>query len=118
MTRDLDLFRAILLSVEAQPTGKCWTAVPLLDHSHEDVVGHVRLVADAGLVDATFMSPVNNDVAVVNRITNDGYDFLEASKNLTFWETAKQRLKSVGVPVTAYAVKQILDILVKERLGH
>jgi len=118
MTRDMDLFRAILLSVEAQPTGKHWAAVPLLDHSHEDVVAHVRLVADAGLVEARFVSPVNNDVGVVLRITNDGYDFLEASRQPTFWEKAKQHLKSAGLPLTVYAIRQVFDLLIKERLAH
>jgi hypothetical protein len=33
------------------------------------VVAHVRLVADARLVEARFVSPINNDAAMVLRIT-------------------------------------------------
>jgi hypothetical protein len=103
----MDLFRAILLDVEAQPTGHPWSARPLLDYSLEDVVAHVRLIADAGLVEARFLGPIGNGAAMVLRMTNDGHDFLEASKQLTFWEKAKQRLKSGGLPVTVYAMKQV-----------
>jgi hypothetical protein len=114
----MDLFRAILLDAEAQPTGQPWSARPLLDYSLEDVVAHVRLIADARLVEARFQSPINNDVAEVLRITNDGHDFLEASRQPTLWEKAKQRLKSGGLPLTVYAIKQVFDILIKEHLAH
>lgn len=116
MTRDMDLFRAILLSVEEQPTGTVWSAHPLLDHSVEDVVGHVRLLEDAGLVDARFSSRVGNEDAAIIRITNAGHDFLEASREPTFWQKSKQRLKDSGVPITIYAIKQVFDLLVKEHL--
>jgi hypothetical protein len=118
MTRDMDLFRAILLEVESQPAGKMWSAVPLLEHPTIEVVAHVRLISDAGLVDARFISPVNNEDAFVIRITNDGYDFLEASRQPSFWEKAKERVKSAGVPISVYALKQVFDILIKEHLAH
>jgi hypothetical protein len=114
----MDLFRAILLAVEEYPSGKPWPAVPLLDFPITEVVGHLRLVADAGLVEARFLGPINNEAAMVLRITNDGYDFLEASKQPTLWEKAKEQLKSSGIPLTVYALKQALDMLIKSHFGH
>lgn len=114
----MDLFREILLAIEEQPNGKPWTAKPLMEHSIQDVVGHLRLVHDAGLVEARFIGPMNNDTAFVIRMTNDGYDFLEASKKPTLWEQAKEKLKTSGLPLTAYGLKQVLDALIRARLGH
>jgi Hypothetical protein (DUF2513) len=73
----MDLFRSILLSIEGVPPSSHWTAEPLFDHSAQDVVGHLRLIEDAGLVEARFIGPMNNDTAFVLRMTNAGHDFLK-----------------------------------------
>jgi hypothetical protein len=90
--------------------------VRLREHSVEDVVAHTRLLEDAGLVVARFGSPVGNEFGVILRMTNDGYEFLEDSRQLTFWEKAKEHVKSAGVPLTVYALKQAFDIIVKDKL--
>jgi hypothetical protein len=83
-----------------------------------DVVGHVRLIEDAGLAEARFPSAVGNGAAVIIRLTNAGYDFLEASKQKTLWEKAKEKVKAAGVPVTVYTLQQVLDALIKAHLSH
>jgi hypothetical protein len=80
-----------------------------LDHSTEEVVAHLRLLEDAGYVDARFMGPIDNDTAVILRITHAGYEFLEASRQPTLWEKAKQHVKSVGAPLSLEIVKLAVD---------
>lgn len=112
----MDLFREILLEVEKQPVGASWNATPLLDHSLQEVVAHLRLIQDAGLIDARFLNAVQNDFAHVIRITNEGFDFLEASRQPTMWEKAKQQVKSAGVPVTVYALKLAVETIIKNAI--
>jgi hypothetical protein len=109
MKRDMDLFREILLAAEEMPVSKQWTAQPLLDHPTEEVVAHMRLLKDAGYIDARFIGPTNNDTAILLRITNIGYEFLEASKQPSLWEKAKQQVKSVGAPLSLEILKMALD---------
>jgi hypothetical protein len=114
----MDLFREILLSVEAVPHGQFWSAAPLLGYDIHDVVGHVRLIEDAGLAEARFPSKVGNEAAIVIRLTNAGYDFLEASKQKTLWENAKEKLRAAGIPMTVYTMQQVLDTIIKAHLPH
>jgi hypothetical protein len=112
MQRDMDLFREILLSVEDAPVDSQWSATPLLGHSIQEVVAHVRLIEDAGLVEARYLSTLSNELAVVIRLTNSGYDFLEESRPLTRWEQAKAKMKDNALPMTVSVVKAVLDSLV------
>lgn len=102
--------------MEAVPTGTFWSAKPLLGYDTPDVVGHVRLIEDAGLAEARFSSEVGNEDAVIIRLTNSGYDFLEASKQKTLWEKAKENLKNAGMPITVYTIKHVLDALIHAHL--
>jgi hypothetical protein len=52
MKRDMDLIREILLETEKMPAMEIWTAVPLLGHDLNEVVAHVELAKEAGLIDA------------------------------------------------------------------
>lgn len=112
MKRDMDLFREILLEAERVPSDGMWSARPLLGHDARDVVAHIELLQDAGLVD----SRTRDDDGVILRITNDGHDFLEASKQQTLWETAKAKTKELGVPVTISVLKAILTQLINHAI--
>jgi len=115
MTRDMDLFRTILLAVEEAPTGELWSARPLLGYAIDDVVAHIRLIDDAGLVEARFSCGPD---AVILRLTNAGYDFLEASRPATRWEQAKKIVADRGLPVTIDVVRSVLDLSIKAALSH
>lgn len=114
MQRDMDLFRAILLEVEQTPVGQFWTSKPMLEHSQVEVVEHVRLLGDDGLVEARYA--VGGYQAKILRMTNSGHDFLETSRELKFWEKIKERTKSAAVPVTIAVIKSVSDVLIKEHL--
>lgn len=111
MKRDMDLIRNILLELEGQPAGERWAAKPMNGYAMPDVVEHVKLAHDAHLVDARF---VQSQHAMVLRMLNEGYDFLEASKQQGLWELAKQKLISAGLPLTLDALKTVLTVLISE----
>jgi hypothetical protein len=115
MKRDMDLIRQILLEVEKLPASEMWTATPLLTFNQAEVVAHVQLAIDANLVDARYRLP---DSATILRITNDGYDFLEASKQQSLWDRAKSKITAAGLPLTIYSLKLAMDTLIKDGLSH
>jgi len=113
MKRDMDLIREILLEAEKVPSNGIWTAVPLLGHNLTDVVAHIELLQDAGLVDAR----TRGEDGVILRITNQGHDFLEESRPITRWEAAKAKAKEVGAPATISAFKTILTAVMNEAIA-
>jgi len=116
MKRDMDLIREILLETEKMPAMEMWGAVPLLGYDLAEVVVHVELAYDAGLVDARVLRGIPPDACVLG-ITNSGYDFLEASKHKTLWEEAKHQLVAQGLPIAVNTMKVVLQGLVQHRLA-
>lgn len=114
MKRDMDLIREILLEVEQIQAMQMWCSKPLLGHDDSEVCAHIRLATDAGLVQASFMTGPS---AVIQRITNTGYDFLEASKQRTLWEQAKVLLISNGLPITIGAIMHVLETLINDGIS-
>ena len=115
MKRDMDLIREILLETEKMPAMEMWTAVPLLGHDLKEVVAHVELAQEAGLVDARVLKGLPPDARVL-RLTNGGHEFLEASKQKNLWEQAKGQLTSQGLPVTVATIKAVLQALIQHQL--
>jgi len=86
MKRDMDLVRQILLTIEARSADSCSVGVEIPSRSFHEVGDHLRLMEDAGLVDGVSMS--SSSVTCI-RMTWQGYDFLEAARNDTAWNNAK-----------------------------
>jgi len=91
-----------------------WSSGSLLGYDAKEVCAHIRLAHDAGLVQASFMTGPS---AVIQRLTNSGYDFLEASKQKTLWEQAKHQLTSHGLPITVATITAALQALIKHELA-
>ena len=101
MRRDMDLVRRILLETEARTHP--FDSGDLVDECHgsDEVAYHVRIMKQAGLLDAILASDLSlNQSATVLGLTWDGQDFLDAVRNDGVWRKIKRGLrdgvKSVG----------------------
>jgi hypothetical protein len=95
LTRDVELFRQILIAIEKQPAGMRAHAIEIPGHSAEEIYEHALLTQDAGLIEATFHKSMPH--FVVRRLTNEGRDFLEAARQETLWAEAKMTVrKNIG----------------------
>ena len=114
MIRDVELFRQLLIEIEKQPPGMRAHKVEIPGHSAEEVYEHALLAQDAGLIQATFHKSVAH--FVVQRLTNDGHDFLAAARQETLWAEAKATVrKSIGT-ITIAALKTALNELVQRAI--
>lgn len=113
MKRDMDLCRKILLDLEATPFGPGLLEVKLDDYDDVEISYHIKLLAEAGLVDAEDLSKPSRLRWRVRSLTWAGHDFLEASRNDTNWNTAKGIMKEKGVGLIFDVLKQLLVEITK-----
>jgi hypothetical protein len=94
MKRDMELIRKILLAVEASETG--WADHPLEIEGYDDhTVGyHALLLIEAGLCEGQNVtsSGSKGPEGFITRLTWEGYEFLEAAKEPSRWQEAKDTI--------------------------
>jgi hypothetical protein len=109
MKFSLDLIRVILLQIEAQPRGFIEEQIFLDDYSNDEVVYHLVLMMDKGLIEG-FIHPSFGQytpVVLVKRMTWAGHDFLDACRNEERWTKAKEIFRKLD-GVTFDVIKQVL----------
>jgi hypothetical protein len=118
MKRDMDLIREILLQVEARPTAQSIDLVEVPGHEQEEISYHVKLLADAGYLEAHDLRSLGPDgfKYAPSALTNDGHDFLDAARNNTVWEKTKAKLVEIGGSAPLDVTQGILTTMLKEIL--
>jgi hypothetical protein len=114
MKRDMDLIRLLLLEVEAEEPKPDLSA-----YTKEQRIYHTALLIEAGFIDGTILP--NGDgypVATTTiRLTWHGHEFLDAARNDTVWNKAREKVKSSGVQITVAVLEELLKSLLKASLG-
>jgi len=110
MKRDMDLLRSLLLKVEEQPPFGPFTTPEVPGHSEDELYYHAKLAEDAGFVEADFMM----DGFIVTRLTYAGHEFLDAAREETLWNKAKQIVLSNAGTLTVEALKTALSMLMQQ----
>jgi hypothetical protein len=80
MKRDMDLVRDILVQAETFPFGD-FHDISVADHAHEEVVYHVMLLDEAGLIEAKECSSLDGIDWKAKRLTYEGHEFLDAARS-------------------------------------
>jgi hypothetical protein len=116
MKRNMDLFRSILLEVEKAPFDGRWHNVEIAGHSADEISYHVKLLSQAGLIEAIDLSTSDGICWAPKDLTNDGHEFLDSARNDTVWAKAKDKVtKGAGV-LTLEALKAALSIIVHQAM--
>jgi len=110
MKRDMDLFRALLLEIEKLPANGKWTGIEVEGYSPEEVAYHIRLAQDAGFIIAKFLVD-EADIFMVERLIYTGHEFLDAARQDTLWQKAKEIVLSNAGTLTVEVLKTALAML-------
>jgi len=110
VTKDLDLVRDLLARADKEPA---------FSTTDPKTVYHVRLLREAGLVQATVTPTEWRDrftLAILKRLTPDGRQFLQAAENETVWRRTKQDFIRPGL---FFSLRLVSDYLRQkhERVG-
>jgi len=119
MKRDMDLARELLKWAEdAKPNAECWSDEYGPGHEHVVVAEHIRLLKEAGLVDALLIESDGEILkARVDRLTWEGHDFVARARNDTAWNKAKRIAKEKGLDLTIDLLKMLLPQAAAAMLG-
>lgn len=114
----MELVREILLAMEEHE--HAWAPKLEIEGSSEEEIGfHVRLMGQAGLLDVAETTHTSSRTPTARplSITWEGYEFLEAAREPSQWESAKKEIKKAGASMTFELLKTVLIALSKKALG-
>ena len=111
MKRDIDLVREILLKLEdGSAQQRQWLNDGSIEgYSNVEVWHHVKIMREAGLVEATRLGICGVIMWIPTDLTWKGHDFLEAARNPSQWERVKQIALEKGVQVSIEMIRQIIS---------
>lgn len=114
MTRDMDLVRLILIEIEKHPHVSTRMNLSIDGFSEDAVSYHVKILSQAGLIEATQMSNAPKDsIWIPISLTWEGHEFLDAAKDDTRWNKAKSIVKEKGGTMAFEVIKSVLIELAK-----
>lgn len=115
MKRNMDLIRELLLQLESSSYLE-----NISGHTPEEITYHVSLLEDAGLLTQEFYkNPYLSGFPFLEgiRITWAGHEFLDASRKMSLWETAKKvTLEKTGA-LSFEVLKAVLVQLGKDAIS-
>ena len=115
MKRDMELARSILLQIEKSPNFKSSIDMKFDGFSDEEVSYHIMLLNEGGLIIALNLSSGSDLYWIPERLTWQGNEFIEASRNTTAWNKTKEIMNKSGGFVFEIA-KTILIEIIKNQL--
>lgn len=123
MKRDMDLIREILLAVERLDTGKGEDVEVSVDDIEPHVLAaHVRLLAEAGFLDAHEIPDDADEFShfIPTRLTWSGHEFLDLVRDPEVWRRTKAgaaKAGGAGIEFIWELAKVYGKQLLKEKIG-
>lgn len=108
MKRDMNLIRSILMEIEDIPYDMGFHEIEVEGHSPEEISYHVMLLDEAGLIDAEDLSSFSGPQWAPKRLTWEGHEFIEASRDEKRWNAAKNAVATKGGGLVFEVLKQLL----------
>jgi hypothetical protein len=92
MKRDIDLIRRILLDFENIPAGSAPASWVYEGYDEETVREHLVLLIESKLVKGQVVAALGcPEFPIPEKISWEGYDFLDASRDESLWTKAKSK---------------------------
>ena|SRR6266436_6058713 len=117
MKRDMDLARQILQQIEEKSEGLKRVTLDLPDHAPEEIHYHLKLLKEAGLIEAVDCTTGAGLCFIPIRLTWQGNEFLDAIKNETVWNKVKGTVKEKGGAIPFEILKALAMQAAKSVFG-
>ena len=117
MQRDIDLIREILFLVEEKDSPIGWINIQIDSYSKEQISYHVKLLAEAGYLEAEDLTTLDGFDWQPVSLTWQGHGFLDAARDNKLWNKAKIHLGNKVASVSFEVLKALLVNFGKQALG-
>jgi len=120
MKRDMDLIRTLLITIEGANAPIEATRLTLPEYDQQSILYHVVLLSEADLIKAEISYADNYDLplmAQVERLTWQGHEFLDAARNDSVWQKAKDTVLSKAGTVSIAVFQAVLISIAKSQLN-
>lgn len=107
MQRDMDLVRLILLDVERHEDPVRFFRVDVPGYSPEYIAHHVKLLAEAGYLEAENLSTLSSFDWQPKALTWTGHEFLDSIRHGKVWQKLKAELKDKGISLPFSLIQQL-----------
>jgi hypothetical protein len=115
MERNMDLARQIMMELEKEPYRGTPVSINIKDTSNEDMVYHVMLLGEAGLIEA-FELGFGEVNWMPIRLTWAGHEFLEAARDDKRWKKATKMMQTKGGGVVFEVLRDLLVSMVRSKV--
>jgi hypothetical protein len=117
MKRDMDLIRKMLLVVEKHPSGFA-PDIEIDGYTQEQIGYHATLLGEAGLAEIINQTTMGDKTphSKVIRLTWAGHEFLDAARDNTTWNQAKDKISKIGGATLPIWIA-VLTAYIKSQLG-
>ena len=94
MKRDFDIIRLLLIEKETEEQSE-----ELKKYPEKEILYNAKLAIDAGLIEGEALEGGDCEIvsAVLIRLTWQGHDFLDASRDETIWKKAREKFMKPAV---------------------
>src|SRR5690625_6590513 len=114
MKRDLHLLKRILTDIEEHPEPVGWIDLEYDGIDPSLVSYHIKLLYQAGLVEAEDQSDTGGLEWVAKSLTWHGHEFLDAAKNDTAWNKTKSVIAKQGGSIRFSVLGELLKEQVRQ----
>jgi hypothetical protein len=113
----MNLIRHLLIYVQEQPAGEIIQKISLPEEVDNAIVGeHIALLIKHGLIEGDVLD-VTEPAFVIERLTWEGHDFLQAILNETIWKKITGKAKELGGSMTLEIAKELGKKYLQELAG-
>ena len=122
MERDMELVKEILAQLR---DGKYHVEEELEGHSEEEVIYHLKIMEESGLVEVTLIETSDKQsgrrkkwrIGRMGGLTWKGHEFLDAAENTSAWQKAKDFVREQGSNVPFAILQKMMMAYIKQEAG-
>lgn len=118
--RDLEVIRHILITIENSTKYRLITADFTTEKYNSQIISHhILLLLDCDYIEITEvpMCRPGYTPLIVNRITSQGYDYLDNIRDDTIWNETKKQISKVSSSVSLDVIKSVAGKIILGMIG-